>query len=423
MKRISIKLAMILSLFFSCIDAQKWEVLFYIDSSDGLSHVIIKNITDLLKARMWNNDSSMRICIQLHTLAKEGKLGDEVYRYSVEGNALVLQEYATLTYNPVDDLVDAANWAFSGDPEAYTMLLLSNHGSGILNPSWQDKGSGFDWAPEYDVLMDEACSIKRRCHIDECHRGLMFLKEPKVYMSVSQLRQALKAMNSTIFNGTKIDILGMDMCMMSMLEVGYEVAPYVHYMIGSQDCELEYGWDYKTVFKRFGDPVEVAKTVIESYKYFYTTHAKRGTYTQAAINLTAIHHLKNNVDQISTYLISYINAYGTPFIEALKDMRKQLPKFCLVPMYTDLYALYEGIEELLLLYNDHQDQADLLEALQEGKNLIKKAVVANCAGEQRQYVHGISIYFPLSHIDSSYADSLFAQDSQWTNVLQQSAQS
>lgn len=412
-----LKFISLILFFTTSIQAQPWEVLFYIDSSDGLSHVIIKNITDLLKARIGNNDSSMRICIQLHTLAREGNLGDEVYRYVVEGNALVLKEYAKLSYDSEKDLVDAANWAFTGNPGAYTMLLLSNHGSGILNPTWKELGTGFDWAPEYDVLMDEACSIKRRRHIDECHRGLMFLKEPRVYMTVSQLGKALATMSSTIFDDRKLDILGMDMCMMSMLEVGYEVSPDVHYMIGSQDCELEYGWDYEAVFKQFGDPHDVAKTVIEAYRNFYTTHAKRGTFTQAATDLTNIKDLKENVDQVSAYLTAYIDTYGDAFVQALKDMRKQLPKFCLVPMYTDLYELYDGIEELLLIYNDHPKTAALLIALRSGKDLITKAVVANCAGEQRQYVHGISIYFPLSHIDSSYAQSLFSQDSQWAQVL------
>lgn len=415
------KLLLVFVLCTSILYAKPWHVLLFVESSESLSHAAIKNITDLLKGRIGTADAD-RIYVQWHCLGKDGNLGDEVYRYRIDGSSLTLQEYAYLSYNPVDDLVAAARWAFSTiDNDAHTMLLLSNHGSGVLNKTWKDTGSGFDWFPEYDVLMDEACSVKRRRHHDECHRALLFLKEPKISMSLAQLGKALATMHATVFNGRKVDVLGMDMCMMSMVEVGYEVAPYVNYMVGSQDCELEYGWDYEAVFKHLGSPLEVVQTVVNAYSNFYTIHAKRGTYTQAGIDLSYINDLKSNIDAVAAYLLNYSNTYGDCFITMLKDMRKQLPKFCMVPMYTDLYSFYEALEEQLTIFNDHKDNAALTQLLQGGKALIKKMVVANCTGVQRTDAHGLSLYFPLSHLDSSYEQCLFAQQSGWSKVIKQIA--
>lgn len=42
---------------------------------------------------------------------------------------------------------------------------------------------------------------------------------------------------ATVVLGQPIDLLGMDACLMSSLEVAYQVQPYVHCLVGSEELD------------------------------------------------------------------------------------------------------------------------------------------------------------------------------------------
>lgn len=431
MKKIMLSASLIVCIASMHINAntQPWDVLIYIESSYGLSHAAIKNVADLVKARAGSTDDD-RICIQWHCLAQDEQLGSEAYRFELQHGALLLKESAYMSYNPVDDLCDAGRWAFSGDAHRHTMLVMWNHGSGILDQTWQDMGAGFNWLPEHDVLMEEGCSLDKHERQEDGHRmerhrqrmrrdemprrALMFMKEPKLYMSVAELGRAIKKMSRDMLQGRPFDIVGMDMCMMAMVEVGYELASAVRYIVGSQDCELEYGWDYQAAFQKLGEPADVAATIVQAYEDFYTQHAKRGTYTHAALDLNYINQLKEYIDQLARHMIAIMELSGA---EPFKKMRRSLPKFCLIPMYTDLYTLCHELEDAQLLFPAYKDAQQLAQCARATQELVELMVIAHCAGKQRDYARGISIYFPLSHLDSSYGDCIFAQKSAWVDAM------
>ncbi len=231
-------------------------------------------------------------------------------------------------------------------------------------------------------------------------------------MTTQELMQAIQTISTDIL-GKKIDIVGMDMCMMSMLEIGYELSPFVHYMVGSQDCELEYGWDYEAIFKQLGttifEPADLARAIVEAYRYFYSTYAIRGTYTHAATALAYIPTLIENFNQVITYLSDHLES-NPQDIAKLKVMRLEIPRFCLIPMYTDLHSVYEIIETIL-------SDEEAIKTLRQGKNIIKNAVINHCEGAQRIFAQGLSIYFPVSHIDSSYYQCQFSQKTRWLEIL------
>lgn len=45
----------------------------------------------------------------------------------------------------------------------------------------------------------------------------------------------------------KLDIIGFDACLMAMYEVGSTLAPYGHYLLGSELLEPGHGWDYASL--------------------------------------------------------------------------------------------------------------------------------------------------------------------------------
>jgi len=67
------------------------------------------------------------------------------------------------------------------------------------------------------------------------------------WMDTPKIGQALAKIYQE--TGQKIDILGFDCCLMATTEVAHELAPYVNYMVASEESEGGLGWNYNDVLK------------------------------------------------------------------------------------------------------------------------------------------------------------------------------
>ena len=88
------------------------------------------------------------------------------------------------------------------------------------------------------------------------------------------------------------------------------------------------------------------------------------------------------------------------------------------PMYTDLVAFFEQIERQIDKQDAAAEIADIRAAFQKFYQKAQCLVVARCGGETTQgLAHGFAIYLPFSVIDDSYYKTVFAQETQWINLL------
>src|SRR5205085_2955495 len=81
-----------------------------------------------------------------------------------------------------------------------------------------------------------------------------------VGLTIPELREALTAIQDHFrekthedrpyLNDEKIDILGLDSCVMGMVEVAYEVRNYVSYLVGAEGFEPNTGWPYDRILRR-----------------------------------------------------------------------------------------------------------------------------------------------------------------------------
>src|SRR6185369_18078988 len=72
----------------------------------------------------------------------------------------------------------------------------------------------------------------------------------------------------------KIDILGMDACLMSMVEVYYQMRGLADYSVGSEESEPGDGWPYDRILKALAakpamTPEELAKAIVSQYLASY----------------------------------------------------------------------------------------------------------------------------------------------------------
>lgn len=88
-------------------------------------------------------------------------------------------------------------------------------------------------------------------------------------LTTEEMTAALEA--SSFNSENKLDFVGFDACLMSSIEIADALKNYANYMIGSEETEPAFGWDYSflSVFNETFDTVTVADRIIETYHSFY----------------------------------------------------------------------------------------------------------------------------------------------------------
>lgn len=272
-------IAQILLITLCCISsvhADSWRVLFYMDASEKLADMAFKNITDMMRGAPNDNITFM---VQLHAYY------NVALRYQVTKDGLHFDQEITLTGNSAQDLIEAASWAFNDCNADHTMLILSDHGWGILDPHWSDASE--QWVIDSDSV-DHSCPIRAGL-MREHKRGYMFNASSHTYLTNDDLINSLETISSTILK-SKIDLLAFDTCMGAMLEVAYQVAPYASYMVGCQSCALTDGFDYQGIMQILNNennaPLAVAQGMVRVFDDYYKIHDDAGIYTHAAYDLS-----------------------------------------------------------------------------------------------------------------------------------------
>lgn len=394
-----------------------WRVFIYMDATGNMADMAIKNISDILKS---HKDESIEIRIQLHAY------DNTAYRYHVCDNALIYDSEIQLIKNSKSDFITAATWGFADCDSDHTMLILWNHGHGILDPEWDPESK--EWSYDVDKHDVNLCSIKRtllenkKCslseHVAARHRGFVFNYESHTYLNNEDLIESLTYIKEEITNG-KLDILAFDTCMGAMLEVAYQVAPYADYLVGNQSCSLRDGFHYEGIFQKCGantSPQYMAIKMIEAFDEYYRMNDQEGIYTHSAIDLLQINTFIKKLDE---FLLQLLEIDDHEYL--IREAALGSPAFCAFPMYPDLIAFLQMVEEQL---NSRPSlaQENVKNMLSELYAAMDSCVVARCGGNRTKgKAFGLGIYLPTFspyfHIDNSYYKTIFARETQWIKIL------
>lgn len=392
------------------LSADTWKVFFYMDSTDDLNDMAIKNITDMVRGKP---DDTVDFVVQLHAYYKAG------LRYRVTSTGLVFLEETTLSGNCKQDFIDAATWAFASNTADHIMLIASDHGWGVLDPEWNEEAK--EWQVGTDGL-NNSCSIKRS-QLDERqqhknHKGFMFMVDPRAYLNNQDLTDVLSYIQNNLLGGKKIDIFAFDTCMGDMFELGYLIAPYAHYLVGNQSCSLKDGFEYQGIVKALNQglpPREMAKSMVQVFDAYYARYDTSGIYTHAALDLSQLPQASKALDMLISKILQRSDC------KLLCSKAAEIsPRFCMWPMYTDLIAFCKCVQEQLANEPSSEVMVDLQAAFTAFYQAMKPVIVARCGGSTTQgLAYGVAIYLPTHSIDSSYYRTLFARDSLWIRLLQE----
>ncbi|HEX9090704.1 MAG TPA: clostripain-related cysteine peptidase, partial [Anaerolineales bacterium] len=216
---------------------QKWLVMLYQDADDQVLEQDI--FVDLNEAERVGSSDRVTIVAQLDRYrgAFQGD-GDwtSVRRYLVTQD----DDLNTINSQMVDDLgeanmadgstlVDFATWAMQSYPADRYVLILSDHGMGWPG-GWSDPAPGGN-------------DPGRAPLVSALDGDFLFLSE--IDAALEQIRQQAGV--------DKLDIIGMDACLMSQMEVYAALQPHARYALASEEVEPSLGWAYTGFLQALAD--------------------------------------------------------------------------------------------------------------------------------------------------------------------------
>lgn len=278
-------------------------------------------------------------------------------------------------------------------PAKHYMVVLAGHGSG----------------PRRDFLLRD--------------------DSPAGSLTMNELKGAFEELAPELGEGQKIDILGMDTCLMSMAEVAYELRDHVKILVASESYSPVSGWPYEPILNALKEGVaavdeqkeaakdeeqrfeyQFARDIVERYVNFYADYALGGlSVDQAALNVGAVGELKGRIDAFAEAMRRALRAESEANSTRLKD------DLVLAHWEAQSYngELYVDVFDFCDCLLKRQKAGDIFETGSTLMNFISNTfVLKSCySGPTYQYSYGVSIYFPWSRIEDDYSELDFIDDS------------
>ena len=415
----------------------KWTFMVYMAGDNNLDGAALRDIAEMARA---GSTKDVNILVQLDRI--EDNLTRR-FRITQGGGFKkdCIESFGDTNTGDPKILYDFVKWAADNYPADRYALILWNHGSG-----WWEDAKSRAAGPAQDVISprsaphdaappdhDSVPSARLEGPADPSaapevrrkrYRPLFRHSPPQEHRSICyddtsggdaldnrELRVVLAGICALL--GRKIDLLGMDACLMNMVEVAYQLRESVNVIVGSEIEEPFDGWPYAEILTRLTarprqDAAALARWIVKSYLLSYK--GKDETVTQSALDVSRIGEMTAKVDALSASLLTALDTDS----KLIKAAWRRSPRF-----YDDNYIDLACFTKNLRKKADAELQAkvvDLIVALKAGKG--RAILCQGKIGRQVRGTCGLSIYFPGDRINTAYRNLDFSGDCKWIAFLE-----
>src|SRR4030095_2998949 len=225
-------------------------------------------------------------------------------------------------------LRDFVTWAATSHPAQHYLLVIWNHGSGWDDSNLCERASSSGAPPPVvrkgkvvaralvadspgPIRMGTVRAAARRARRSlfrstvasmVTSRAIAFDDQAKDFLDNIELKRVLGQIRRTLKR--RIDLLGFDACLMSMVEVAYQVRDHVGLTCGSEEEEPNDGWPYDTILKALVarpsmKPADLARVVVGRS---VASYGPKDGATMAATDLAGIGALADAINRLGRAL-------------------------------------------------------------------------------------------------------------------------
>jgi hypothetical protein len=325
-------------------------------------------------------------------------------------------------------LLDFIRWAQQKAPAERYALVVWNHGSG--------------WQP--DDLEDLYDEVRGRRDIGVTARELALRSNQKIARAVfgttvqevltlgDQQERAIASDDGTGHSldtvelgrvlakgreaiGQPFDLLGMDACLMSTLEVAYQARSDVLNVVGSEELEPADGWPYTAILKDLAakpdmDGGRLGEVVVKRYIQSYNNRRRLWPVTQCAMAADGIKPFSEALDELAGALTKHMREDGVGQVQAA-HLRT-------AGFMGDLFDLHDFASELRRrrVGNEVKRAAKkLVDSLAPNGYVLAEGH----RGESVKQCGGVTAYLPYPGwgISPYYKDLRFSKQHRWDNFI------
>ena len=363
-----------------------WTVMVYMCGDNDLE----VNIDDSINWLEWTgSDDSITIVAQADYKDPAKKVRRYVIDYEKEHTSEIISSYNTLSEQNTGEsqpLVNFVKWAYNNYPADRYCLVLWGHGSG-----WQ--GFLYDESQTDDMKMDE-------------------------------FKDAMSSIKSYI--GKKIDIISFDTCLLSMIEVYYQIRDKVEICVGSEDFVYGSGFPYHMIFPDLKeDPnmatEDLAIEIIDAYESYHGSSSMAlGAFYASKIKNLVEDEFADFAEKLSDYYSTFKSQINT----AIKNTESFDIESYVITYFKDLYDFADELKkEMNLVTGTNKAKADELKDLAEDLIIsLEDATIYFVRNEDKKPdAHGLSIYIPTSRkdYDTDYKDIDLCKNTEWEGFFNQ----
>ncbi|MFC4122520.1 clostripain-related cysteine peptidase [Nonomuraea zeae] len=422
----------------------EWNVMIYMAGNNNLSDAAGRDLEELRAVQSYNG-------VRVTAFVKRQNTAGRAQHMEVSpGGApdLIEELRAPVDSGNPQTVLDFVRWATRRAPARRYALVIWNHGGGWTPDDLdqlytqvrgrsvrRDIESGYvrrsprmtaDGEPAYSELT-------RLAETPEITKAVFTTSLAEVLKLPDAQERAIASDDGTLHSldtielcnvmrrvheelGRPIDLLGMDACLMSNLEVCYELREHVGTVVGSEELEPNEGWPYTEILSAMAanprmDARELGRIIVEEYLKSY--RGTRQTVTQCAVDVTRIEEFMREFETLAGGLRRQVEVNRS----VVDSVQSVSTRFHVDRSLVDLRTMC-----LALVADSRTDPtlasvADKLLAIQAPGGFV---IQEGHQGDKVEGCGGLSAYFPMERtISRYYADLQLAQHTDWDEFLRE----
>lgn len=295
-------------------------------------------------------------------------------------------------------LNDFINWSVKGYPAKRYMLVVWNHGQGWRFQMARDislRAIGATRLPAASIqAMSQIGDEPREAPQVGGFRAVSFDDDTGNFLYNSDVQQSAATLATRL--NKKLDLVGYDACLMSMMETAYGFRDSAALMVASEELEPGAGWDYAAIMKSIASkptmtPRELADAVVNAYKARY---GNLHLTTLSVVDLSKVTNASSAVSEFAKGLQAALPAQR----DAVKSARSKL----------QTYGAGDGLRtsidllSFLKLYMSLTSDQAMRTLANKAFEAVDQTVLTNYASTKSTAASGskgLAIYFPAERSD------------------------
>lgn len=399
----------------------KWTFMVYLAGDNNLSDA---GDTDLREMRTVGSTTDVNVVAEFDNA---GDRGTSRYLIKRDGLTEPVESLGEIDSGDPKTLVDFVAWSKKRYPAERYALVLWNHGGG-WEPSEMDRVARSVGSRDYSLreASERSATPMKRLFFRTTLQKIFARETPKDRAICSddgsghsldtiELGNVLDQVKKILEQ--PLDLLGMDACLMSNLEVAYQAQDYAQYIVASEESEPNNGWPYDRVIKKWIDAPQLptpdlATHIVEAYIQSYADVQYSGAVTQSALDLSKMATFTETLDRLAGVLMDNMPKASREIWEA---QRKSV-RFWHNTLW-DILDFCQKLEKGTENQDIRNAAEDVRKALKPGQGRF--VLAESHRGKEVAGVGGVSIYLlsPLTDISEYYADLNFAKKNKWLEML------